>query len=269
MKRKANNLDGSQWLKNSFSIWRNIGKDSNNKSHPAPFPIALATKVIESYASDKNGVVLDPFAGSGSTLLAALRSGMQAVGLDINSDWRTLFQQRLSLFEIDNQDWRYEVHDARCMADVLMPGSVELCLTSPPYWDILNRPRSADGKEPKSYSCDDRDLGNFHDYTEFLVAMGDVAAQVEVALRDGGYLVLNVMDVRKGSTFYPLHMDVASMIMERTELSLEDIIIWDRQLDYNGMKPLGFPYKFIINKVHEYLLVFRRQNGSQDIELDK
>jgi len=36
----------------------------------------------------------------------------------------------------------------------------------------------------------------------------------------------------------------------------DDIIIWDRQQDYNNMKPLGYPYKYRINKVHEYILIF-------------
>ncbi len=66
------------------------------------------------------------------------------------------------------------------------------------------------------------------------------------------------MDVRKGSKFFPLHADVIYSIQEKTTMTLEDIIIWDRQSDYNSMRPLGYPYKFLVNKVHEYLLVFRK-----------
>ena len=260
-KRRANDLDGGQWLKNSFSIWRNIPKDLDSKDHPATFPVALAAKVIECFASEEGGLVLDPFAGSGSTLLAAVRANMRAIGFDINPEWRALFERRLTLFDIDGARWQYEVHDARHLAKVVEPGSVEICLTSPPYWDILNRRRSADGKEPRSYSCDVKDLGNLSDYGDFLDALSTVATQVESVLRDGGYFVLNVMDIRKGPNFYPLHIDAVSAIKKHTALSLEDIIIWDRQADYNGMRPLGYPYKFIVNKVHEYLLIFRRQNG--------
>ena len=39
----------------------------------------------------------------------------------------------------------------------------------------------------------------------------------------------------------------------------DDIIIWDRQQDYNNMRPLGYPYKYRINKVHEYILIFIKQ----------
>ncbi len=73
-----------------------------------------------------------------------------------------------------------------------------------------------------------------------------------------GYYILNVMDIRKNGDFYPLHHDASQVILEGGAMSLEDIIIWDRQIEYNSMRPLGYPYKFIINKVHEYLLVFRK-----------
>ena len=267
-KKKANQLDGSTWLKNSFSIWRNIPKDSDNRSHPAPFPVKLARKIIECFASDDTGVVLDPFAGSGSTMLAALLANMQTVGLDINPEWRALFEHRLTKMEIESNTWKYEIRDAQRLADIVEPGSIELCMTSPPYWDIQKRRRSVDGKRSRPYSGNAEDLGNRSDYGEYLHSFGVVASQVETALREGGYFIVNVMDIRKGPTFYPLHMDIALTVKDYTVFSLDDIIIWDRQADYNSMRPLGYPYKFIINKVHEYLLVFRRQNASRTTLMD-
>ena len=258
---RANSLSGADWLKRSFSIWRGLGRDNGVGEHPAPFPITLAERIIECYAADSRGTALDPFAGSGSTLIAALQAGMDAVGIDVNPDYRDLFERRLSLFEAVGQ-WRYEVRDARSLGEVVDPGSVEISITSPPYWDIQNRRRSADGKAPRPYSANGHDLGNLDQYDDFLSALGSVAAQVETALRPGGYFVLNVMDIRKQSHFYPLHQDAALAVGEHTRLGLNDIIIWDRQQDYNAMRPLGYPYKFIINKVHEYLLVFRKEHNN-------
>ena len=71
------------------------------------------------------------------------------------------------------------------------------------------------------------------------------------------YFIVNVMDLRKKDKFYSLHTDT-SVIAKEVGFSLEDIIIWDRQQEYNNMRPLGYPYKFIVNKVHEYLLIFRK-----------
>ena len=255
---RANALTGSEWLKNSFSIWRGLGKDSDAGDHPAPFPIALVVKLIDCFAADREGLLLDPFAGSGSSLLAALQVGMGAVGFDINLEYRSVFERRLSLFEAPNTRWRYEIHDARHLGTLLDTNSTEICITSPPYWDILNRKRTADGKVPRSYSANGHDLGNLAEYHAFLAALEQVAGQVGNVLRPRGYFILNVMDIRKGSTFYPLHQDASDGVLRTGAFTLEDIIVWDRQSDYNTMRPLGYPYKFIINKVHEYLLIFRK-----------
>lgn len=258
MSLRANQLSGSEWLKNSFSIWRGLGKDKDSGGHPATFPIDLVSKLLACYAADPTGTVLDPFAGSGSTLLAALRAGMDAVGIDLNPEYREMFLRRLSLFDSFDGRWRYETHDYRMMNELIESGSVEICITSPPYWDILNRRRSADRKDSRPYSKSEYDIGNVCDYNEFLSHLILVSERVEESLHTGCYFILNVMDIRKDGVFYPLHADVMSEIVENTDLALEDIIIWDRQSDYNSMRPLGYPNRFIINKVHEYLLIFRK-----------
>ncbi len=266
MVARANVLNGRDWLINSFSIWRDLVRDGDRKSHPASFPVSLVRKILDCYATGPDSVVLDPFAGSGSTLLAATHAGMRSVGLDVNAKYRDIFLNRLDLFNIaqkngDDEIWHYEVCDARkdtTFFNVVKQESVDVCITSPPYWDILNRRRSSDGKDAIPYSSSESDIGNISSYDEFLCALGDVIENVGVALKNRRYLILNVMDLRKGSRFYPLHQDAVTIVGQRGNLVLDDIIIWDRQKDYNQMRPLGYPHKFIINKVHEYLLVFRK-----------
>jgi hypothetical protein len=65
------------------------------------------------------------------------------------------------------------------------------------------------------------------------------------------------MDIRKKSKFYPFHMDIVKL-MGDIGFNFEDTIIWDRQHEYNNMRPLGYPYVFRVNKVHEYILIFRK-----------
>ena len=258
----ANQLNGSEWLKNSFSIWRDMGRDADSKGHPASFPVSLVTRIIDCYSSDPQGLVLDPFAGSGSTLIAALRRGMKTAGVDLNPEYKKVFEERLLPLEHSSERWQYEVCDSRKIDGFLTPESVEICITSPPYWDILNRRRSADGKKAKNYSKSTDDIGNIEDYKDFITSLGDIMLKTSSLLKVGKYCIVNVMDIRKGGKFYPLHIDTISVIENHTDLVLEDIIIWDRQPDYNSMRPLGYPYKFIINKVHEYLLVFKKKEVS-------
>jgi len=143
------------------------------------------------------------------------------------------------------------------MSKKLEDNSIDLCVTSPPYWDILNRKRTADYKKNINYSDETSDIGNIKEYEEFLNALKEISNEVFKLLKPKSYYILNVMDLRKQSNFYPLHMD-ASMLMREIGFTFEDIIIWDRQQEYNNMRPLGYPYKFIVNKVHEYLLIFRK-----------
>ena len=65
------------------------------------------------------------------------------------------------------------------------------------------------------------------------------------------------MDIRQGSNFIPFHIHIISM-MKEIGFVLEDIIICDRRKEYSNLRPLGYPYVFIANKVHEYILIFRK-----------
>lgn len=259
---KTNNLTGKQWLENSFSIWRNLGKNEEEKKlkHPAIFTIKLVSKIIDTFCRSKKSLILDPFAGSGTALITGLTKGMDVVGFDINPKFKDFFITRVDNsygINIYKTNCKYFIHDARFLSRKLAPNSVDLCVTSPPYWDILNRKRTADYKQNVNYSNLKEDLGNIEDYYEFLTCLKNVINEVYIVLKQKSYFILNVMDLRKKDKFFPLHIDCVN-IAQDTGFKFEDIIIWDRQPEYNNMRPLGYPYKFIVNKVHEYLLVLRK-----------
>ena len=74
------------------NIWR-INQQIGSE-HPAPFPLDLARDHVLSW-SNEGDVVLDPFAGSGTTCLAALRTGRQYVGIEINPEYVEIINKRL------------------------------------------------------------------------------------------------------------------------------------------------------------------------------
>ncbi len=80
-------------------IWK-ISQETNNP-HPAPFPIELATRCIKS-AGD--GVVLDPFIGSGTTAIAAESLGQQWIGIDKSPKYCDLATERINSFIDRNHD---------------------------------------------------------------------------------------------------------------------------------------------------------------------
>ena len=71
-------------------VWK-IPQEKKNE-HPAPFPIELARRCIESVGE---GVVLDPFMGSGTTAIAAESSNRQWIGIDISSKYCGMAKQRI------------------------------------------------------------------------------------------------------------------------------------------------------------------------------
>lgn len=80
---------------NTFmSVWR-INPERNVSGHPCPFPVPIASRCIAA-SCPLNGVVLDPFAGSGTTLVAAKLEGRKAVGIEINERYCEIAAKRLA-----------------------------------------------------------------------------------------------------------------------------------------------------------------------------
>jgi DNA modification methylase len=259
-RKRANNLDGRTWTRYSVSVWSDIKKTPEELAlkHPAMFPATLPKRLIECFAAPGDRVVLDPFAGIGSTLIAAAECGMTGIGLELSPEYHRTAQARLKAAG----DAQAVLHlaDARCLADYVAPGSVDLVITSPPYWDILSRPRTADRKAPRAYRADGRDLGKIGDYAAFLEALSEVFLECWRCLRPGGYALVVVMDLRKRDRFYPLHADLAAA-MEKIGFIFDDLVVWDRRQEYNSLRPLGYPAVFRINKAHEYVLIFKKRDG--------
>jgi len=266
-KPKANSLSGSEWLRHSISVWDDIRKtpEEARLAHPALFPAMLVDRLLQCFIMESDRIVLDPFAGSGSALLAACGRGLNAIGLDVSPDYIDLARRRLA-----EQGYREgELVDGRLAASgfglaqadacelgrYLAPESIDFCATSPPYWNILRQRRTADGRERRHYGEEKANLGIIDAYDDFVAALRHVFAGVWTVLRPGGYCCTVVMDLRKGPRFYPLHQDLAEL-MQELGFIYDDLIIWDRRAEYNNLRPLGYPYRFRINKVHEFILVF-------------
>lgn len=253
-------IDGKTWLRYSISIWDDVIKTPEERQfrHPAMFPLALTDRLIKIFYSRKGGLVLDPFLGSGSTVCSAYRYGIPSVGFEISAEFLELAKQRLERVEGDDSCYpRLIQADCRNLEEYLEPESVGLCITSPPYWDVLRQRRSADGKPLRHYGDNERDLGSIKEYSSFLEELKTVFGNVWRCLMTGAYFIIIVMDIRKGAKFYPFHMDI-TCVMNSMGFVLDDIIIWDRRQEYNNLRPLGYPYVFRVNKIHEFILIFQK-----------
>lgn len=261
--KRANDLDGATWTRNSISVWSDIRKtkEKTDLGHPAIFPSQLVERLIRSFTRDTERVILDPFCGSGSTIITASRMGRVGIGFEINEEYVALGNQRLGVRELwqtqpDTESVIYQ-DDARHILRYLAPESVDMVITSPPYWDILSQKRTADGKDIRDYGDTEQDLGKIDDYRAFLDELAVVFEGVYTVLRPEKYCAVVVMDLRKKNRFYPFHADIADM-MQSIGFIYDDLIIWDRRHEYNNLRPLGYPSVFRINKCHEYILLFQK-----------
>jgi site-specific DNA-methyltransferase (adenine-specific) len=106
MSRKENgesDMTGDEFLCYTESIWRMNAASATRIGHPAPFPVELPYRAIKLY-SFKGDVVLDPFMGSGTTAVAALKAGRHYVGYELNEKYIQIAQKRIQEFHDKNFD---------------------------------------------------------------------------------------------------------------------------------------------------------------------
>jgi DNA modification methylase len=265
-----NCLTAKEWLKCQIGVWQfsYCGRDIRDKKvHPATFPISLAKKVIELF-SHEGELILDPFVGSGTSLIAAQDLNRNAVGFDLQKEYVDLCASRMesnsNLFGEANQIAIND--DARNISQYLEPESLSLIWTSPPYANLLNRQRKNKSRRDRKneqlgkveqYSQDPRDLGTM-ELENYTTAMGDVFESLLPLLRPKGHCVINVPDMWWENKRITIHVSLVEELRRRG-YELRNIIIWDRTNLVNQIGIFGWPSNYIAMGVtFEYLLDFWR-----------
>lgn len=264
-----NCLTPREWMRAQIGVWQFYyeGRDIRDKNlHPATFPIALARRCIELF-THRGELVLDPFVGSGTTLVAAQDCGRNAVGFDLKAEYIALARSRLGEGDGTTEQIAIEA-DARDIARYLEPESVSLILTSPPYANLLNRRRknksrrgdlrqNAQYLKIEQYSQDPRDLGTLC-LEEYAAAMEAIFRGLLPLLRPRAHCVVNVPDMWWENERITLHIAVVEAL-RRAGYALRNIVIWDRTNVVNKVGIFGWPNNYItMGTTFEYLLDFWR-----------
>ncbi len=269
---KLNELPPKEWLKfqKSWFIHNPPPRQKNVLRHPAKFPETLAMEFIN-FFTKVGGVVLDPMAGTGSTLVAALRTGRQSYGIELNPSYAEIARQVIleekQKLEGNCSEIPCQVitGDAAMMEEIAQLHGippVDYVLTSPPYWDMLHARGAATQKTRRSsgtldvfYSDDPHDLGNITDYDHFLELLAKIYMGMDTILRPGAYLTIIVKNVKKKGRVYPLAWDLASRLT--TTYILKDEKIWCQ--DNQRLAPYGLGNAWVSNTFHHYCLQFRKE----------
>ena len=267
---KLNCMTAKEWIKSQLGVWQFTyeKRDIRDKEvHPATFPIALSKRVIELF-THKGELVLDPFVGSGTTLIAAQDLNRNAIAFDLQEDYLKLCDSRLN----ENpgpltNSWQMAIQDdARNIPSWIAPESLSLIWTSPPYANLLNRKRKNKSRRNRDngqlgkveqYSQDERDLGILA-LDDYAIAMGDIFERLLPLLRPKAHCVINVPDMWWENTRITIHVSLIEELRKRG-YELRNIIIWDRTNIVNQIGIFGWPSNYITMGVtFEYLLDFWR-----------
>ena len=91
---RANTISDDEFLLSTKSLWSFPAESARKVKHPAPFPVELPYRLIQLYTF-KGDIVLDPFGGSGSTALAAMKAGRHYVLCDTSAEYVRIAVERI------------------------------------------------------------------------------------------------------------------------------------------------------------------------------
>jgi len=92
---RENTIQKKEFLEWTKSVWSFPAVSARQIGHPAPFPEELPHRLIQLYTF-KNDVVLDPFVGSGTACLSAIKDKRNYIGYDIDSEYVRLAESRIA-----------------------------------------------------------------------------------------------------------------------------------------------------------------------------
>lgn len=267
-RNKLNSLTAREWIPETVTVWTQRGLGAGHpdvkieRQHPAPFSFTDVSRLIKLLSKPGN-IVLDPFNGIGSTLKACAIEGRLGIGIELNPKYVKLTKERLKT-EVKTQTSEQKViqGDSRVVLDRLDESSVDLIVTSPPYWNILHK---ADHKVKQGrikhnldtkYSDDKKDLGNISDYSLFLEELGAILGKCGRALKPKKYMAVIVSDFRDKSKFIMFHSDLA-IELAKYSLELRGLkVLYQR---HKKIFPYGYPYAYVPNIHHQYILILQNE----------
>ena len=196
--------------------------------------------------SQEGDLVLDQFAGGGTTLVEAKLLNRDIIGIDVNDVALERCREK-SCFEHDGAEGEVYIRkgDARNL-DFIPDDSIDLICTHPPYANIIK------------YSEDiEADLSRLK-VKDFLEAMRPVAAECRRVLKKGKFCAILMGDTRQKGCMVPMSFEVMR-IFQDAGFQLKELIIKEQ----HNCKATGYwktnsvKYNFLLI-AHEYLFVFRK-----------
>jgi DNA methylase len=274
-KNRLNDLPGGKWtfFLNSVVNTRfpTNGPESFaheiRKVHPSPKPPQLMRDIIEFFTKE-NELVLDFFMGVGGTLIGASLSNRRAVGIDLNDEYITAYKKANQLLNLNEQhalvgDSVEILKKPDRLHDVIGNELFSLILIDPPYGDMLSRKKTGEAAkqkintDPTPFTESKLDLGNMG-REEFFSALSEMVSASLGLMKDRGHIVVFMKDLQPtAENPNLLHAETINALNSISGLRYLGLKIWADQ--GVNLYPYGYPFAFVANQIHQYILIFRKE----------
>ncbi|MBM3473193.1 MAG: site-specific DNA-methyltransferase [Armatimonadetes bacterium] len=264
-KNQLNELTGDRWMWFTKSLVTTTYPmefgHKLRKAHGANKPPRLMQEQIEFFTKG-GGLVLDPFAGVGGTLIGAsiAEPPRRAIGIEINQEWVDIYREVCEQEGMEPQEML--VGDCLQIMPTMEPGSIDFIATDPPY-NIHVDKTMCDGKygwanretDYNMRSQEERDFANLQTYDAYLDAMQQTFVECHRLLKPGAHMTVILRNAYQEGRYFLTNALVAARA-EAAGLTLKGEKIW-----YQGgtpLRPYGYPFGFVPNIVHQFILIFQR-----------
>lgn len=269
-----NDLPGGEWTYFLNSVvstrYPTSGPESYahhiRKVHPSPKPPQLMREIIEFFTKE-NELVLDFFMGVGGTLLGATLANRKAIGIDLSKQFIDVYEKASVELGLPIQKTLVGnalelIPNEGKMKSLLEGEEVSLIAIDPPYGDMMSRAKTGEsakkGKdtEPTPFTDSDQDLGNLPVENFYSVFRSLIESSLK-HLKHKGHIVVFIKDFQptKESTNL-LHARVIDDLHSIDGLNYLGTKIWaDNSVN---LYPYGYPYSFVSNQIHQYIMIFRK-----------
>ncbi|MFQ6342315.1 DNA methyltransferase [Campylobacter sp. VTCC 70190] len=277
LQNKLNDLSGGEWTYFLNSVistkYLTNGDDSYahhiRKIHPSPKPPQLMRDIIKFFTKE-NELVFDFFAGVGGTLLGASLCNRKAVGIDLNQKYINAYQEANKYLNLEEQificgDSLKILKDEKQINKIFNNNKASLILIDPPYGDMMAKNKTGEamkkGKDtsPTPFTNMEVDLGNM-DWGKFILNFKESVKDSLKFLKEKGHIVVFIKDMQPNKeNANLLHADVINELNSLKNLKYLGTKIW-ADLNVN-LYPYGYPFAFVANQIHQYIMVFRKEKA--------
>lgn len=250
-----------EWREYTKTVWQIA--NVSDPDHPAVFPVEIPHRLIKLF-SFYGELVLDPFAGVGTTARAAIPLGRRVYCVNQNPSYVAAIKKRCAPLSNGRpaSDLLTVVRgDSRSLSG-LSDNSVGLVVTSPPYWNKAD------------YGDRQTNIGGIRNYQEFLHMTRRVFAECFRVLSPGRKFCIVTANVNQhtdhGLLTFPLATDFLVQAREIGFVLINEII-WSKDAtggrwgSYGSQRPIfgSYPYppNFLFKNVHEYVLILAKPSA--------